>query len=175
MTANDTPTKKKRSIWPWLVVSLLSGHTLLIVTAVTLAVRDPSFAVVPDYYDKAVDYDHYKADLQASAELGWTLTIKPGSIVDEHGQRLVTADVLDRDGQPLAGLDVQLSVIFLGGGQPQRSAVLQPTGQGYMAAIEMPHSGAYSYDLSAKREAQHFVQSGEIDVAGSMPQNGGGS
>lgn len=47
--------------WPLIVIGLLLGHVCLMAVAVTVAVRDRSNPVVPDYYQKAADWDRTHA------------------------------------------------------------------------------------------------------------------
>jgi len=48
--------------WPLIVIGLLLGHMAIMFVAVVLATRDrASSAVIPDYYQKAVDWDRTHA------------------------------------------------------------------------------------------------------------------
>jgi hypothetical protein len=47
--------------WPFFVVALLSTHVGLMSWAVVKCVRDPNSAIIPNYYEKAVRYDEFKA------------------------------------------------------------------------------------------------------------------
>ena len=53
--------------WPAFVVALLATHVTLMMWAVTKC-KSADMRVIPDYYDKAVRYDEFKA--QQAAALG---------------------------------------------------------------------------------------------------------
>ena len=43
--------------WPLIVIGLLLGHMLLMLVAVVLATREHPSKVIPDYYQKATNWD----------------------------------------------------------------------------------------------------------------------
>ena len=53
--------------WPMIIVALLCVHTGAMVYAVVLCSRGNA-AVIPDYYDKAVRYDEFKAARQRASQ-----------------------------------------------------------------------------------------------------------
>lgn len=164
-----TPDKPKKSfaLWPWIVVGLLGGHAAIIIAAVTMAVGDPSFAVVPDYYDKAVNFDAYKADLEASRALGWTLTLTPEDSADLRGRRAIVASLLDRDGQPIAGAQIELYFTHLGGGDNGHvSFHAHDIGGTYRGTAVMPRGGRYQIDATATVGALRFVLSTTLAAPG---------
>lgn len=71
-----------RPEWKWpLGISAVLGLSVAVNLAVmAVAGNDPSFAVEPDYYQKAVDWDRHAAQQAASNALGWTaeVTLEPG-------------------------------------------------------------------------------------------------
>ena len=98
----------KRSRWPLLVVAMLAGHVLILVTVVIIATRDPSFAVTPNYYENAVNWDESQAVKRASEKLGWRLEIVAADEADAAGRRAVTFALADATGAPIgnAAIDV---------------------------------------------------------------------
>src|SRR3954466_7927827 len=98
-----TPTRKFR-YWPWplIVVGLLLGHVSIMVTAVILATGDKSFAVLPNYYEKAVNWDKNQAELRASEKLGWQVTLVPSPDVDPAGHRSLMLTLADATGHAVA-------------------------------------------------------------------------
>ncbi|MEM6854454.1 MAG: FixH family protein [Planctomycetota bacterium] len=172
------PTKRRRFSWPIIVVTLLGGHATIIITAVTLAVGGTGRGVVPDYYRQAVDFDRHKADLAASAKLGWTVTLTPGSLVDAEGRRVIQATLTDAEGQPIDNAAVQLRLIRLVDGQAVEmnlNAHAQQNGR-YEAVAEVPVGGWYQADLLAERGDDRFVLQQEIRAVGGLdPRPGEGA
>lgn len=164
---NNPPARRSAFRWPLIIVAFLAGHAALIITAVTLAVGGTGRGVVPDYYTQAVNFDTHKADLAASAKLGWQFTLTPGSLVDAEGQRLLTATLHDRDGEPLKLDRIDLQLTRLADGQ--REAVrLLPTDRpgGYLAIAALPIAGGYQADLLAELGDARFVQRAELQLVG---------
>ena len=54
--------------WPTIIVALLAGHVVLMMWAVFKATADPNFVVIPNYYDKAVNWDKEQARRAASED-----------------------------------------------------------------------------------------------------------
>ncbi|MEM9826428.1 MAG: FixH family protein [Planctomycetota bacterium] len=83
--------------WSALVVFLLGGQIAMGVTAIVLSKSDPSVAVVPDYYQRAVKWDESKAAFAASKKLGWDVRVE--STLDETRGLRVT--MKDAEGQAI--------------------------------------------------------------------------
>ena len=60
--------------WPVAIVGLLVSGAAANIGFMIVANRDATFAVEPDYYRKAVDWDHTMAQEARNAELGWRVT-----------------------------------------------------------------------------------------------------
>ena len=67
MNAPNPPPRK--SPWPLIVIALLVGHITLMTVAVAIATHDHNgSAVIPDYYQKAANWDRTRAKQRAAAE-----------------------------------------------------------------------------------------------------------
>ncbi|MEM1108574.1 MAG: FixH family protein [Planctomycetota bacterium] len=166
--ATEKTSLRRQLSWPVIVVMLLGGHATLIITAVTMAVGGTGRGVVPDYYQKAIDYDQHKADLATSARLGWQLTLTPGSLVDADGQRIVSATLIDAQGHAVEQAEVHLRFVRLVDGQTVDtvlSAHAKRLGV-YEAVVHLPEAGWYQADLLAELETNRFVERQEIKITG---------
>src|SRR5664279_5249071 len=63
--------KTKGWYWPWLIAALLVATVAGQGVMLYAAASDPTFAVEPDYYKKAVDFDDVIAQEAANQRLGW--------------------------------------------------------------------------------------------------------
>lgn len=146
---------------PAVVLGLLGGHMVFIFTAITLGTGDPSFAVVPDYYEKAVDYDERKALLAQSAELGWAVELTPAGQADAVGQRDLFVRFRDRDGQPIQGLSVQVAGYHVA--RAKETVTMQCIevlpGQ-YVGSARITREGFWQFAIDAESGEQRFV--GEV-------------
>lgn len=143
---------------PAVVLGLLGGHVVFIMTAITLATGDRSFAVVPEYYQKAVDYDQRKAALQESRALGWLVALQPDETIDAVGQRGVKVRITDRQGNPLSNLTLKIDCYHLSRASDALSLELSEIAPGeYEGQARMAKEGFWSFELTAVGEDTTFV------------------
>ena len=72
----SAPSTKPGRRWPWILAGALTVQAAGIITMVTIASSDPSFAVEPDYYQRAVAWDSYAAQREASRALAWRAEVQ---------------------------------------------------------------------------------------------------
>jgi len=144
--------------WPLIVIGLLLGHVAIMVTAVVLATSDKSFAVLPDYYQKAVNWDRSQADLRASEKLGWQVILVPSPNVGPTGRRTLTLTLTDSAGQPIANADVEVNAYH----QARPNELIQASfrtdtaGQASQV-VTMRREGFYQIAITARAGTQRFV------------------
>ena len=84
-------TQKSGRFWPWFVAALLAATAVGQGIMLYAATHDPTFAVVPDYYERAVAWDSTLAIEEASDALGWHAT---ATLTRDGGARLNVANRL---------------------------------------------------------------------------------
>lgn len=143
---------------PAVVLGLLGGHMLFIMIAITLATGDPSFAVVPDYYQKGVDYDERKALLTQSAALGWSVEVHAGLTTDAIGQREFIVQVRDAEGQAVHGLDMKIEAYHVArASEPLAFACVEALPGQYVASPRMRKEGFWQFTIDSTINEQRFV------------------
>lgn len=155
----DTPDcGGRRLVMPSVVIGLLGGHVLFIAYAITLATADPSFAVVPDYYQRAVGFDERKAALQASEELGWHVELIPSASATDRGEREATVRITDADGLPVTGAAVRLDGYHISrAGDPQSFELAEVSPGQYTGSARLVREGFWEFDLVARRGETVYV------------------
>jgi nitrogen fixation protein FixH len=88
-----------RTRWVGAIVGLLVANVLAMVVLLGAAHTGRS-QVIPDYYERAVNYDDAIDQAARNRALGWQVTAAWNGII--------VADVRDRDGQPLLGAAVEI-------------------------------------------------------------------
>ncbi|MFN0137276.1 MAG: FixH family protein [Phycisphaerae bacterium] len=63
-------------VWPGMVIGLLAMQVAMCAIAITLATRDPSMSVEPNYYQKALHWDDSQAAKARQAAIGWVLKLE---------------------------------------------------------------------------------------------------
>jgi nitrogen fixation protein FixH len=142
----------KDGAWfPYMLVGFLLISVGANIYLVIRATNDPSFAVEPDYYAKAVDWDELQAQRVASERLGWEAAITLGA-----GELTVT--LTDRAGIPVDDARVEVEVFHNARAQDRIIEQLEPVGPGrYTLTRTFARSGLWEIRLSAVRDADRFV------------------
>lgn len=101
MTSNSDREANRNAAWRWggFVVGLLTLQVAIGVVAIVLANGDGSADVIPNYYQKALDWDDDIALQHASAKLGWQL--KLGATDDRGESNGLLMQLTDQDGVPI--------------------------------------------------------------------------
>ena len=87
-----------------LPVLLLGMSATIQFSAAYLASRGNAAEVERDYYDRAVEWDAYQAEVAASEALGWSLEITSEPLVVPGQARIATLRITDAEGAPVEGL-----------------------------------------------------------------------
>jgi nitrogen fixation protein FixH len=96
---NVTEVGAKGSRWVWVPVGLLAASTLGVGSLAMIAVNDPSFALEPNYYDKALHWDRTQAQAADNQRLGYAIELVPGTAIDATGNASVRVRVVDASGR----------------------------------------------------------------------------
>lgn len=145
-------------IWPGIVVALLVFQIIISGVAVVLASKDGGPVVVEDYHQRSLDWDNHRAELNASAQLGWRAVwmIEPES--DAIGQRQLRVDIIDADRQPIVGADVSAVVFHHAHANQRQTLKLEEATPGcYVVKFPARWSGIWELELEAKRESNRFL------------------
>lgn len=142
--------------WPYLLGGLLAAGVGINVAMVVVATRDPSFAVEPDYYRKALAWDGTMAQEGANRALGWQLEAGCGS---GPGGSWVVAALRDRDGALLPGAVVAVEA-FQGAHADRRvaGALAARADLRYEGQIERLPPGMWELRFTATRGADTFTR-----------------
>lgn len=146
-----------RVFWPSLVVALLLLSVGTQVVAIVLATSDESFAVEPDYEQKAANWDQHQQQLALNARLGWSLelSIAPAATQRERTVRLV---LLDSFARPLDGVVVDVEAFHNARASEIHSARLEPTRMGeYGAVLPIERPGLWEFRIDARRDQDRFT------------------
>jgi len=165
-----TPTSKRAALfasgtlWAWgpgVVLAALLGTQL---TVLHFVLDDPSFALEPDYYRKAVAWDSQRELARQSQALGWHAEItaqpgspaQPGSVPPGLELRVQLRDARQR---PLAGAAVQVQAFANARAARVLAAALRETAPGtYTAEIPSSELGLWEFRLAATRGADRFAE-----------------
>ncbi|MDH3626396.1 MAG: FixH family protein [Acidobacteriota bacterium] len=156
---------KHTLIWVGIIVSLLlfsvATQTVLIVSSMT----DPSFAVVPDYEQKAADWDLKNAQAQRNRQLGWTLDVRtrPGN---ERFELNVEVEIHGTYGKPIRDAHIVFEAFHNArASQIQRSEMVHVGDGIYIATIGGRRAGVWQFQFQVDHEDQRFTSTVRKSVA----------
>lgn len=152
-------------VWPGLVVALLGGSVLTGVVTVTMATGDPSFAIEPDYYERALAWDEDVANQRASDALGWRTTLELAEADDALGKRTFTVTLVDKDGAAVEGAKVSMVAFHKALSSERLTKHFDQIGDGtYVTSLASPRDGAWQIDLTATQGEDTFLHSAQYWV-----------
>jgi nitrogen fixation protein FixH len=148
---------RRPGAWPLGITAILLTFASANLWMMHVAGSDPSFAVEPDYYQKAVAFDSTMAAEARSARLGWNAS-SVIAVVD--GGARVAVTLRDSAGQPVTGARVSVDARFNARANDVLTGTLAEDGPGtYSAPLKVGHGGEWEVRVDAVRGEQHFVTS----------------
>lgn len=155
--------------WPVGITAILAATVIANLLVMRVATSDPSFAIEPEYYRKAVDFDSTLAHENASARLKWTAT---AMISPMRANQLsqVTVTVRDSLNQPVEGAVVSITALYVARANDVLMAALPEIAPGtYRAPLAATHVGQWEVRISVARGTEHFVGSVRTEVTLTTP------
>lgn len=160
------PAARRRAwVWPALVIGLLAMQVGISGTMIAIATSDRSFAVEPNYYQKALHWDAQRAEQRASDALGWTLGLEIADNADAQGLRDVRCTLSDKQGLAVRGAALRVEAFARSRGADRRFARLaqQPDGS-YAAPMNIDRAGTWEFRVTSSDGAQPFGRTLIVEV-----------
>lgn len=140
--------------WPLGIAAILGATVAVNLAVLRVANNDPSFAVEPDYYRRAVAWDSTMAHARASAALGWRAAVAV-SPLDGDTPATLTLTLTDAGGAPVTKATVAVEALYNARAGHPVAATLREVAPGrYLATLPMPWTGQWEVRCTATRAAQ---------------------
>lgn len=171
-TVNEDINKSRatRSAWLWgsVVVAFLILQLVVGGLAFNLATGDPSVAVVPDYHERAINWDDEVARRKRSDQLGWKSAFQWGETSSEASGREFAIEVVDSDGKAVAGGEASVRFYHHARGVDVATMTLQERSPGkYGAELPMAKLGLWDVEFSLSRgQDEAYWRQQTIDIGG---------
>jgi nitrogen fixation protein FixH len=145
--------------WPVAVIGLAAVVLGANFFLVYLAVSDPSFAVEPNYYQKALDWDEHRSQEKLNLDLGWKFNFNLAMERGPDGTLELRALLFDRDGLPIDNARVKVVTFHNALSAYPLEADLDANGDGaYTATLPIRRPGLWEFRFVVDRDDQRFVQ-----------------
>ena len=150
--------------WPIGVATILAATVVANIVVMRIASDDPAFAVEPDYYRKAVQFDSTMAQQRQNLSLGWGFDAAIDSIGDGRQTRLAVK-LRDASASPLPGARVAVMARFNARANDTLSAVLTEEAPGtYVTTLPIAHAGVWEVRVDATHGSQRFSTSARVNA-----------
>ena len=152
MSVANAEPRGRPWLWPTIIIGALSLHVVALIVVAFIATRDPSFAVEPNHYQKALAWDGSAARLRASQQLGWTVSLQADTTADELGRRRLVCHIVNKDGTAVVGADVQALIFHHARAADRVQVSLSPEKDGtYAALVPMKRAGLWECRVAVRR------------------------
>ena len=162
---------KKGLGWPVAMATILAITVGANIWVMRIASADPSFAIEPDYYARAVRWDSTMAQERRNHALGWTVTPVLGAFDPRRGATLRVV-VTAPDGARISDATVQVAAFAVARSARRVDVALAPAGGGYDALVPVTHGGAWELRLDVRRGADRMVVTRRVEA---VPAPGSGA
>lgn len=159
----------RRAAWFWgtFVVCFLGMQLTIGAVAIVLATGDPSVAVVPDYYQKALDWDQEMEAKRVSDLLRWQADVQVGESLDKSGLRLISVRMTDAAGKGLDKMQGRLRLYHHARAGELQEVVLESMGSGvYQGRCVMSRDGLWEVEMQFEgtKASERFVSAETLNL-----------
>lgn len=147
---------KRGMWWPIGITAVLAITVGANFWVLAVANDDPSFAIEPDYYQKALKWDDEMSQQQRNATLKWQLT----PALAPFGQQgaVLTVRLTDSTGAALTGATVTVAALANARANAILDATLAPAPHdSYAVVLPIARAGEWELRFEAVRGAERFT------------------
>jgi nitrogen fixation protein FixH len=143
--------------WKYVPVGLLLLSATIGAVTVWVALRDPSFGVEEDYYQKGLEHDAVLEQARRNAELGWQLALR-AEVLSGPPRSRVEVVLRARAGAPVAGAAVSVEAFHVArSAYPAEAALVEGEAGRYAAELPLARTGKWEVRVVAERGGERFT------------------
>lgn len=155
---------KRGMWWPIGITGVLAATVAANIWVAVIANDDPSFAIEPDYYRKAVTWDTTLAQAHHNAQLGWRLTPSFGPIA-ANGEARLSATLTDSTGMAISDAVVRVVALHVARANELHEASLTATGAGeYGTELDARRPGQWELRFDVQARSTHFTDVARVEA-----------
>ena len=147
---------KPAVFWPAVIAGALALHVTAMMIMVALATSNDSYAVEPDYYQKALAWNDTQAQDRRHAELGWIFefTVEPAA---EGADPVLRATLTDASGSPIEGAQIEVEAFSHVRRDEVLESTLEAAGSTYETTLPMRGNGLWEFRFTVTRDSDVFT------------------
>jgi nitrogen fixation protein FixH len=155
---------KRGAWWPIAITTVLATTVAANLWVMRIANDDPSFAIEPDYYKKAIAWDSTLAQARENVLLGWRLSPELG-IVAATGKTRISATLTDSLGTPISGAVVKVAALPVARANEVHEVTLAAAGAGeYAAQLDARRQGQWELRFDVRAGSTHFTEVARVEA-----------
>ena len=162
--AQNLPTTERfPNRWALFPIGLLGVLVSVQAILFSLSQNDPTFAVEPEYYQKAVNWNEHTAQRAVNQRLGWQAS---ASVVTEGETPTLRVALKDDQGLPVTSAALGITAFPNARAAEMQTLSPRETQPGvYEAPVRLVLRGEWEIRLTARRGADTFTQTRRPTVA----------
>ena len=148
--------------WPVAIVAILSAQVAFGIWMSKIAGNDPHFAVEPNYYARAINWDATMAQSRKDKALGWT-----AMATFEHGATgpvTVRVALRERSGAPIVADSVTAQALAVAHANVVDTLTFTRSGDSYTATLPNAAGGLWDFEVRAVRGTDVFTDKLRADL-----------
>ena len=155
---------KRGTWWPIGITTVLAATVVANIWVMRVASDDPSFAIEPDYYRKAIEWDSTLAQARQDSILGWRLTPNL-QVVDATGKTRLSATLTDSTGAPISGAVVKVAALPVARANEVHEVTLAAAGAGeYAAQLDSRREGRWELRFDVRAGSIRFTEVARVEA-----------
>jgi len=155
---------KRGTWWPIGITTVLATTVAANLWVMRLANDDPSFAIEPDYYRKAIMWDSTLAQERQDSILGWRLTPKL-HIMSATGKARLSVTLTDATGAPISGAVVKVAALPVARANEVHEATLAADGASeYATQLDARRQGRWELRFDVRAGSTHFTDVARVEA-----------
>lgn len=160
---------KPGALWPAVIAGALGLHVVGSLVMVYFATSNESYAVEPDYYQKALAWDDRRAQDRHNTELGWTLefAVVP---VPAGQDPIMRVELTTLDGEPITNASISVEAFANARRDDVLTTGLIESDSGYQTAMAMRRNGLWEFRFTVTRGDELFTYRDTRHVWTEIPQ-----
>lgn len=153
--------------WAFVPVGLLGASLIGLGTLVSIAVRDPGFALEKNYYERAVHWDREREQAATNERLGYGVALELHEATDGVELEL---HLTDRGGVALPGARVTIEAFANArSGERRVLHLVAGTDGRYRASLGPARQGLWEFRVEVLAEGERFTRVVRADVTPRRP------
>lgn len=150
--------------WPFAMVLLLAAVVVTNIRVAMIAADDPSFAIEPDYYRKAVAWDSAMAQAERNVALGWKVVPSLDAFTPDSGAAL-RVRLLDATGAPVSQAEISVTALHNARAADAHTLSMHADGdRGYVVTLPVDRAGQWELRFDVVRGADRYTTSTRIEA-----------